>query len=96
MQTNIYPSFFEENVAGKPFVIAGVSNKAGNLTKIYIDERVSRSWITQDLPLTELVDHRDAILHDTEIDLVLIPQSQKDNLELVSAVLTTGKNLRIV
>lgn len=96
MQSNNSRSFNEEQVAEKQFVIAGVSNKEGNLKKIYIDQNVSKTWISQDLPSAELVDHRDSILQDSEIDLVLIPQSQKDNLELVSAVLTTGKNLRIV
>ena len=96
MKVNNNAGFNDKTVTGKPFVIAGVSNKEGNLKKIYIEQNVSGTWISQDLPSTEVVNHRDSILHDTDIDLVLMPQSQKDNLELVSAVMTTGKNLRIV
>lgn len=87
----------EEHVSGKTFTIAGVSNKNGyNIKKIYIEADLSANWVKNDLPQAEIVTYAESILHDTDIDLVLMPASQKDNLEMVSTILTTGKNLRIV
>lgn len=87
----------EERVAGKHFTLAGISNSIhSRVKKIYIADHLPGKWASQDLPETEIVENAHAILNDHEIDLVLMPEAEKNNLEMVSHILQSGKNLRIV
>jgi hypothetical protein len=46
-------------------------------------------------PDTEIVLSAQAIIHDKEIDLVIIPQSEKQP-DMVAEILSAGKNVRIL
>ena len=87
----------EDSVAGTSFAMAGISNnEGGDLKKIYIDANIPDGWAKQQFPTAEIVRDVEALLTDEEIDLILIPQSQKENLTMVAEILHTGKSVRMV
>jgi hypothetical protein len=86
----------EDTVAGKSFKLAGISNSEGSLKKILLGENFSDTWVKQQFPQTEIVHDAKSILDDAEIDLVIIPETQKEELNVVANILNTGKNVRIV
>ncbi len=87
----------EQSVAGKNFTVAGVCIEGSNpVKKIFVAKHLSDTWVKNDLPETEVVENVNSILSDSDIDLVIMPEAEKNNVEIVSTVLNTGKNLRIV
>jgi hypothetical protein len=101
MNTNINKrtnlTIIEERVSGQSFRLAGLSiNKDYNLKKIFIDKNVSHNWVKEQFPQTEIVNDNESIIHDSDIDLIILSGSQKEELHLVAEILNTGKNLRIV
>lgn len=93
-ETNI--GLIENGEAGKAFRIAGINKKENDLKKIYIGHDISDSWVKENFPATEIVQDMNSIINDTDIDLVIIQGSQKEELNIVAEILSTGKNLRIV
>lgn len=53
--------------------------------------RVKRNY-----PDTEIVENPEAILNDSEIDLVLISKPQQQDLQLVAEAVRAGKSVRIL
>lgn len=89
--------WIEGSIAGKTFVLAGISkSEKYHLKKIYIGNNISRTWVKEHFPATEIVSEMSSIIDDSGIDLVIIPAQQKDELNLVAEILQTGKNIRIV
>lgn len=89
-------SRIEAIVKGQPFKLAGISKNEGyHLRKIYVGND-SDSWVNQLFPGTEVVNDVKSILHDEQIDLVIMPTMQNETLRLVAEVLQTGKNIRMV
>ena len=83
-------------VKSKSFRLAGISRLEGyHLTKIYVGDN-SDAWVRQSFPGTEIVDNVHSIIHDDNIDLVIMPNGQNEQLQLVAEVLQTGKNIRMV
>jgi hypothetical protein len=89
-------SLIENGEAGKAFRIAGINRKENDLKKIYIGHDVSDSWVKENFPSTEIVQDVNSIINDDDIDLIIIQESQKEELNIVAEILSTGKNLRIV
>ena len=86
----------EDIVKSKAFSLAGISRVEGyQLTKIYVGAN-SDAWVKETFPGTEIVDDVHSIIHDDNIDLVIMPTGQSEQLQLVAQVLKTGKNLRMV
>ncbi len=86
----------EESLTGKAFSLAGINRLEGyNLKKVYVGDD-SGSWVKQMFPEAEIVEDVQSIINDENIDLVIIPTKQIEELKLVAKVLQTGKNIRIV
>ena len=86
----------EETMQGKLFTLAGISRLEGyNLKKVYVGNN-SDAWVKQLFPEAEIVNNIQSIIHDDNIDLVIMPSKQNEELKLVAEVLHTGKNIRIV
>lgn len=87
----------ENCMTGQTFSLAGLSRKEGyHLKKIFIGNNNSDTWVKQRYPGTEIVGDMQSIIHDANIDLVIIPAHQKEELNLVAEILQTGKNIRIL
>lgn len=88
--------WIEEAVAGKSFRLAGINSSKGyDLRKLWVGTRQD-TWVKQQFPGTEIVHDVHSIINDEEIDLVIMPTRQNEELKLVAQVLQKGKNLRIV
>lgn len=86
----------EESMKGKAFSLAGISKAEGyNLKKVFVGDEPG-SWVKQMFPDAEIVKDVQSILNDEQIDLVIMPTKQNEELKLVKEVLQTGKNIRIV
>lgn len=86
----------EESMKGKSFSLAGISRVEGyNLKKVFVGDS-SDTWVKQLFPEAEIVNDVQSIIHDDQIDLVIMPTNQNEELKLVAQVLQTGKNIRIV
>lgn len=86
----------EETMSENGFSLAGISRVEGyHLKKIFVGDN-SDSWVKQLFPNTEIVKDIQSIIHDDNIDLVIMPTKQSEELQLVAQVLQTGKNIRIV
>ena len=86
----------EETMSENAFGLAGISRVEGyHLKKISIGDN-SDSWVKHLFPNTEIVQDIQSIIHDDNIDLVIMPTKQSEELQLVAQVLQTGKNIRIV
>jgi hypothetical protein len=86
----------EESIKGKPFGLAGISRVEGyNLKKVYVGDD-SGSWVKQMFPGAEIVEDVQSIINDEQIDLIIMPTKQSEELKLIAEVLQTGKNIRIV
>lgn len=53
-------------------------------------------YASEHYPDAEFVDHKDAILNDGSIDLVIVASPDDEGLEIVSEALGAGKNVRIL
>ena len=86
----------EEAMKGKSFSLAGISRLEGyNLKKVFVGND-SDTWVKQSFPEAQVVNDVQSIIHDEQIDLVIMPTKQSEELKLVAQVLQTGKNIRIV
>lgn len=87
----------EENVAGQAFRLAGISKNGGyNLKKIMMGNNNSDNWVKQQFPRTEIVHDMQSILMDADIELVLVPAPQMEELNILAEILQTGKSVRIM
>ena len=96
METAIKIGKIEDIVKSKAFSLAGISRVEGyQLIKIYVGQN-SDAWVREMFPGTEIVNDVHSIIHDDNIDLVIMPTGQNEQLQLVAQVLKTGKNIRMV
>lgn len=86
---------FESSAAGKSFTLAGINKDGGTVSKIFVGNNNPDHWVRNRFPHTEIVLDAHAIINDEEIDLVIIPQSEKQPV-LVAEILNAGKNVRIL
>jgi predicted DNA binding protein len=93
--TTTTKSSLAAKIADRRYKLAGI-NTQGNyeFRKVLLTEESTGG--SAGFAEAEVVTTADAILADKEIDLVIMPESEKNNLEMVSLVLNSGKNLRIV
>lgn len=96
MSTKTNIQLIEDTVAGKAFRLAGISNSAGGLKKVYIGENLSGTWVEEQFPGTEVVQDVASIIEDKQIDLVLLSETQKEQPNFVADIINSGKNVRIV
>jgi predicted dehydrogenase len=87
----------ENSITGKPYILAGISQNDGfELKKIFAGENTARERAKQNFPETEIVEDVQSIIIDSAIDLVLVSEPSSNDLKLVSAILKSGKNVRVV
>lgn len=88
----------EQGMAGKTFRLAGISQLDGyEVRKIYTGETtVPSDWIKEQFPRAEVVEDRNAIINDHNIDLVLVADPENQDLDTVAQLLQTGKFVRMV
>ncbi|RTL57418.1 MAG: hypothetical protein EKK37_15355 [Sphingobacteriales bacterium] len=78
-----------------------ISDRIGNtqglaLKKVLVKNRASIAAAQQLYPMAELVDNTAAIIQDDTIELVLVADPQKEDKDLISQVMQSGKHVRII
>lgn len=89
--------WLEQNITGKDFRVAGISQQNGyQLIKILSEDNLSYSRVKNRFPEAERVRDTDSIIHDPRIDLVFISALEEDDRDLVADILRSGKHVRMV
>lgn len=83
-----------EKIAEKRFKLAGVSTRNDEFRKVLLAGETK--GLSGDFAGAQVVNTPEAIIEDSEIDLVFMPESEQHKLEIVSQILNSGKSLRIV
>lgn len=89
----------ENYLSSKDFQVAGIGNGEGyQLRKIFIKdgESFSNTWVQDLFPKAELVQNIEAITEDQDIDLLIIPAPEANDLDLLAKLVGTGKHVRVV
>jgi predicted dehydrogenase len=78
------------------FKVDAVSDQRGFRLKKVMVKDASPEIIRLHYPQSEIVQDKQAIIHDSSIDLIVISGAAEKELDLVAEVLQTGKHVRIV
>ena len=95
MEKQLTKGTAEEKVSGKRFTLAGISSASDQVKKVLLQQRQHQNGAGE-FPESEIVQHETDIINDKDIDLVIMLETEKNNLQMVSSVLNSGKNLRFV
>ena len=77
--------------------LASISIQSGYiLKKIFLNRDISTNIVKSHHPETEIVNNQDSIINDSAIDLVLISSPTQEDIDIVGAVVQSGKAVRIV
>lgn len=71
-------------------------NENGFHLKKVMGTRTSAEIIKQHYPQSEIVLHKESIMQDASIELVVISGPGRQDLDLVAEVLQSGKHVRVV
>ena|SRR5688572_24030628 len=87
----------EKSVAGKSFRIAGINSKNGyRLIKILPQQKTMPEWVQTRFPEATMASTIEDLIHDSDIDLVMVSGNDEDHKDIVSNFLQTGKHVRVV
>lgn len=64
--------------------------------KIMTNNKVAGDSALLQYPGVQLVDDINAIIHDTDIDLILVSKPRQEDLSIVGEAVNAGKNVRII
>jgi predicted dehydrogenase len=85
------------NGKGKKFQLDSTSSGNGfKLIKVLMRNNVSPESARSQYPMAEIVDHEHSIIHDNEIDLVIVSGPEQSDLGLVAEALGAGKQVRVI
>ena len=97
METFKNIGWLEQNISGKDFRIAGISQQNGyQLIKILSEDNLSYRRVKNRFPEAERVRDMESIIQDPRIDLVFISAHEADGQDMVADVLRSGKHVRMV
>ncbi|HEX5652229.1 MAG TPA: hypothetical protein VFX58_04095 [Chitinophagaceae bacterium] len=81
----------------QPFKLAAISSLKGyNLKKVLLEAGASENTIRLNHPEAEIVNNRQSIIEDHNLDLIVITAAAHDHTELISEILQSGKPVRLV
>jgi predicted dehydrogenase len=77
--------------------LASINTLSGYiLKKIFLNRDISANIVKSHHPETEIVSNQESILNDSAIELVLISSPTQQDIDIVGAVVQSGKAVRIV
>src|SRR5258705_5640808 len=97
MKTTKNIGLIECNSQGEISTITSNNNPDGYIVKkIMAASEVSGGIALSQFPEAQLVDDIESIIHDSGIDLILVSNPKKADMNMVGEAVKAGKNVRII
>ncbi|MEX6687295.1 hypothetical protein QTN47_07300 [Danxiaibacter flavus] len=67
-----------------------------SFSKVLVNDDQIQKTIQTKYPQVEIVEHKDSIVHDNDIELVIVSSPANNELHVVGELLKAGKHVRVI